>query len=122
MAEFGVVARVGLPQVGKLLAVIADPDDERLPRLARTCLTGMATQLMSLQREITAAEKRIHAWHWTNEVSQRLETIPGIGPITATALAASITDPSVFKRARGMDRPGASTDLDRRQGAARADL
>ncbi len=100
MAEFGIVARVGLPQVGELLAVIADPDDERLPPLARTCLTGMATQLMSLQREITVAEQRIHAWHRTNEVSQRLETIPGIGPITATALAASITDPSVFKSGR----------------------
>ena len=100
MAEFGIVARVGLPQVGELLAVIDDADDERLPPLARSCLTGMATQLMSLQREITVAEQRILARHRTNEVSQRLETIPGIGPITATALAASITDPSVFKSGR----------------------
>jgi len=100
MAEFGVVARVGLPQVTELLAVIADPNDDRIPPLARTCLEGLARQLLSLEREITTTEQRIHAWHRANEVSQRLETIPGIGPITASALAASITDPSVFRSGR----------------------
>ncbi len=100
MAEFGIVARVGLPQVKALLAVIADEEDGRLPPLARTCLAGLAAQLMSLEREIAAAERRIHAWHRANEASRRLETIPGIGPITASALAASIADPSVFKNGR----------------------
>ncbi|MEE9249971.1 MAG: IS110 family transposase [Alphaproteobacteria bacterium] len=100
MAEFGIVARVGLPQVKELLAVIADQEDGRIPPLARTCLEGLAAQLMSLEREITAAERRIHAWHRSNEVSRRLETIPGIGPITASAMAASITDPSIFKSGR----------------------
>ena len=100
MAEFGIVARVGLPQVKALLAVIADEEDGRLPPLARTCLAGLAAQLMSLQREIAAAERRIHAWHRASPASRRLETIPGIGPITASALAASIADPSVFKNGR----------------------
>jgi transposase len=102
MAEFGIVVRVGLPQVEALLAVIDDEADDRLPPLTRTCLSGLAAQFMSLHLEITAAEQRIHAWHRANEVSRRLETIPGIGPITATALAASITDPSVFKSGREM--------------------
>ena len=79
MAEFGIVARVGLPQVKELLAVIGDADDCRLPPLARACLEGLASQLMSLEHEIAAAEKRLHAWHRASEVSQRLETIPGIG-------------------------------------------
>ena len=100
MAEFGVVARVGLPQVTELLEVITDEADKRIPPLARTCLASLARQLLSLEREIGAAEQRIHAWHRANEVSQRLETIPGIGPITASALAASITDPSVFRSGR----------------------
>ena len=100
MAEFGVVARVGLPQVKELLAVIADEGDERIPPLARTCLEGLARQLLSLEREITTTEQRIHAWHRATEVSQRLATIPGIGPITASALAASIADPHVFKSGR----------------------
>ena len=102
MAEFGVVARTGLPQVKELLAVITDEADERIPLLARTCLEGLARQLLSLEREIVGAEKRIHAWHRTNEESRRLETTPGIGPITASALASSIANPSIFKSGRSM--------------------
>jgi transposase len=100
MAEFGIVTRAGLPQVKELLAIIDDPDDARLPPVARTCLEALARQFLSLDDEIYAAEMRIHAWHRSNEVSRRLETIPGIGPITASALAASITDPEVFKSGR----------------------
>ncbi len=102
MAEFGVVARTGLPQVKELLAVISDEEDERIPPLARTCLEGLARQLLSLEREIVGAERRIHAWHRTNEESLRLETTPGIGPITASALASSIANPSIFKSGRSM--------------------
>ena len=100
MAELGIVAPVGVPQVKKLLRIIADTDDARLPSLARTCLESLARQFLSLHDEIHAAEKRIHAWHRMSEVSRRLETIPGVGPIIASALAASITDPGVFKNGR----------------------
>ncbi len=102
MAEFGIVVRTGLPQVKELLAVISDEEDERIPPLARTCLAGFARQLLSLEREIVSAERRIHAWHRTNEESRGLETIPGIGPITASALASSIANPSIFKSGRSM--------------------
>jgi transposase len=97
-----VVARVGLPQVKELLAVIADEEDNRIPSSVRTCLAGLARQLLSLEREIVAGERRIHAWHRANEASRRLETTPGIGPITASALAVSIGDPSIFKNGREM--------------------
>jgi transposase len=102
MAEFGIVVGIGLPQVNALLAVIAAPDDERIPPLAQICLKALAAQLQSLEREIVAAEKRIHDWQRANEVCQRLQSIPGIGPITASALAATVTDPSLFKSGRGM--------------------
>ena len=100
MAEFGIVAPVGVPQVKQLLRIIANTDDARLPSLARTCLESLVRQFLSLDKEIYAAEKRIHTWHRSNEVSRRLETIPGIGPIIASALAASVTDPEVFKNGR----------------------
>ena len=100
MAEFGIVAPVGVPRVKELFAVIADADDDRLPAIARACLEGLANQFLSLHEEIATAERRIHAWHRSNEASRRLETIAGIGPITATALAATITDPSVFTSGR----------------------
>ena len=75
MAEFGIVAPVGVLQVKKLLGIIADTDDARLPSLARTCLESLARQFLSLHDEIHATEKRIHAWHRSNEASRRLETI-----------------------------------------------
>lgn len=102
MAEFGIVARVGLPQIKELLAVIADPADTRLPPGARACLESLARQFLSLHEEIGAADKRLQAWHRSSELSQRLATIPGIGPVTASALAASITDPCVFRSGREM--------------------
>lgn len=100
MAEFGIVAPVGVPRVKELLAVIADADDDRLPPIARACLESLARQFLSLHQEICAIEKQIHVWHRSNEVSRRLETIAGVGPIIASALAASITDPGVFKNGR----------------------
>ncbi len=102
MAEFGVVARVGLPQVKLLIEVIADEEDARIPPEARTCLKGLVVHYISLTREIVGAERRIQKWHRSNQASRRLETIPGIGPITASALSASITDPSLFKSGRDM--------------------
>jgi transposase len=102
MAEFGIVARVGMAHVKALLAVIADPEDTRLPPDARTSLQGLAVQLVSVDQEIVAGERRIHAHHRSNPVSQRLATTPGIGPIIATALAASVTDPAIFRSGRGL--------------------
>jgi transposase len=100
MAEFGLVAPAGVPHVKKLLIIIADAEDERLPDSARMCLEGLARQFLCLQEEIRNLEGRIHAWHRSNEMSLRLETIPGIGPITASALVASIGDVAVFKNGR----------------------
>ncbi len=100
LAEFGIVAPVGLRGLKALLAVIADPEDERLPALARTCLESLVASLMNLEPEIASAEQHIHAWHRSSEDSRHLESIPGIGPIIATALVASVSDPSIFKSGR----------------------
>ena len=100
MAEFGIVAPTGVPQVTKLLRIIADTDDARLPSVARSCLESLARQFLSLHEEIETAKKQIHAWHRSNEVSCRLETIPGLGPISSSAMAASVSDPDVFKNGR----------------------
>ena len=102
MAEFGIVARVGLPHVKALLVVIADPEDTRLPPDARACLEGLAVQFVSVDQEIVAATRRILTRHRSNPVSRRLATIPGFGPIIATAMAASVTDPAIFRSGRGL--------------------
>ena len=102
LAEFGIVAPVGLRGLKALLAVIFDPEDERLPSLARECLTSLAEALATVAREAASHERRIHAWHRSDAASRHLESIPGIGPITATALVASVSDPSIFKSGREM--------------------
>jgi transposase len=102
LAEFGIVAPVGLRGLKALLAVIADSGDERLPCVARECLKSLATALATVEREAGLCERRIHAWHRSSEASRNLETIPGIGPIIASALVASVADPSIFRSGREM--------------------
>ena len=101
LAEFGIVAPTGPRGLKALLAVI-DTDDTRLPSLARGCLESLAAALMTVEREIAAAEREILLWHRSNEASRRLTSIPGIGPVIATALIASVSDPSIFKSGREM--------------------
>jgi transposase len=100
MAEFGVVAAKGAREIGPLLALLADDADQRLPGLARAALKPLARRLTGLEAEIAGLDGQLLAWHRSNEVSRRLATIPGIGPLTATALAASIADPSMFASGR----------------------
>jgi transposase len=71
-----------------------------LPALARTPLRPLVAQLMELRSQIKTIEKELLAWHRTTEESKRLETIPGVGFITATAIAATVTDPSDFRSGR----------------------
>jgi transposase len=100
MAEFGIVARVGRNGVAELLAVAADPTDRRLPEVARTCVAALGVQLRMLKAQILAFDRRIGAWHRSNQTSKRLDQIPGIGPALATALVASVPDPQAFRSGR----------------------
>ena len=99
LAEFGIVAGVGRNGLEKLLEVIAG-GDERVPPEARDCLLALRDQLVLAKQQILEADRRILAWHRSNETSCRLESIPGIGPMIATALVTSVSDPSIFKSGR----------------------
>jgi len=102
LAEFGIVAAVGRNGVERLLAVIAQGEDERVPEGARECLLALRHQLTMVRRQIVAADRRIGEAHRLNETSQRLEGIPGVGPLIATALVASVPDPHVFRSGRDL--------------------
>jgi transposase len=69
---------------------------------ARFCLDILARQYAALTTEIGAIEKRIHAWHRASEASRRLEEIPGVGPMVATALVAEVGDWKAFSSGRGL--------------------
>jgi transposase len=100
MAEFGVVAPVGPRNVAPLLGILADGTDQRLPALAYQALKPLARRMAMLRLEIERLDRHLLDWHRSNAVSQRLASIPGVGPVTATALAASIADPSMFRSGR----------------------
>lgn len=101
LAEFGVVTAQGPRKVADLVRRLSDPDEGlELPALARSALLSLGAQLESLAEEIRKIERQLLAWHRQNQASQRLETIPGVGIITATALAASVPDPTVFRSGR----------------------
>src|ERR1700686_4205670 len=100
LAEFGIVARVGRNGVMDLLDVVADTSDRRLPEVARGCIAALGAQLRMLKAQILEFDRRIMAWHRSNETSQRLDEIPGVGPALATALVASVADPKAFRSGR----------------------
>src|SRR5436309_278896 len=129
LAELGIVAAMGDKGVTELLMIVADEDDGRLPVEARASLALLAAQLNALQMLIGSLEKQIKMQHRANPASQRLETIPGIGIIGATAIAATVADPTVFRSGRlrrgsdwcrGKNRAEASISLDRSPSEATA--
>lgn len=100
LAELGISAAQGRDGLKELLKIIAAERDARLPVEAHASLTVLAAQLQALQTLIGSIEKRIIKQHRLNEASQRLKSIPGIGIIGATAIAATIANPKVFRSGR----------------------
>src|SRR6188768_3044548 len=100
LSELGIVAAQGREGIKELLKIIASEEGSRLPSDAHASLTVLATQLQAVQTMIGSLEKRIVAQHRSNEASKRLETIPGIGVIGATTIAAVVPDPGVFRSGR----------------------
>ncbi len=93
LAEFGIIATQGLRQVMGLIARLRDKDDASLPEIARSALLALGAHLEALTGDIRALERRLMVWHRADAMSRRLETIPDMGLITATSLAASVPDP-----------------------------
>jgi transposase len=100
LAEFGIVAPVGRHGVEQLLGIAADVNDKRLPEVARACVAALGAQLRMLKTQILNFDRMITAWHRSNEMSKRLDELPGVGPALATALVASIADPKAFRSGR----------------------
>jgi transposase len=100
LAEFGIVAPVGRRGVAELLHAVADPNDRPVPEIARACLAALGAQLLRLKEQILEFDRMILVWHRSNHTSKRLHYIPGVGPMLATALVASVADPSTFRSGR----------------------
>jgi transposase len=100
LAELGVIAPEGGVGVALLVEIVRDAEDARVPAVARTALMGLAATLDSLGRVITELDQAIRSAHKANETSRRLESIPGVGPLIATAITATVGDATVFRSGR----------------------
>lgn len=100
LAEFGIVAARGRMGVEAILEVLADDEDDRIPDLARECLLPLASELRHVKQKILETDRKIMRVHRSNDICQRLETIPGVGPVIATRVVAEVPDPKIFKSGR----------------------
>jgi transposase len=95
--DCGAVGRNGVEQ---LLNVVANPNDKRVPEIARACLLALGAQLQRLKGQILEFDRMIRAWHRSSETSRRLDDCPGVGPALATALVATVADSKSFRSGR----------------------
>jgi|SRR5262245_17628228 len=101
MAELGIISAKGRHGTAELLEIITKEDD-RIPTVARVSLAVLARQYAVVTAEIGTIEKHIHALHRSSQESRRLEEIPGVGPIVATALVAEVGDWTAFSSGRSL--------------------
>jgi transposase len=98
-AEFGLIAPQGALHVAELIVQIRSADNERL-LLVRSALMLLVEQLDALMAQINLLGRMLLSWDRQDAASKRLAAIPGVGIITATALAATVADATVFRSGR----------------------
>jgi len=100
MAELGIITAAGAKNCGKLIEIVRDQVDGRLPDLAREALAEIAQQIQNLDDRLALLERKIVAAVRQDEVARRLTGIPGVGPITAATIRAAVPDPAGFRTGR----------------------
>lgn len=100
LMEFGLIIPQGIGHIYTRVPELIEDANNELPGRFRLLVDRLLQHLRELDRQVRELEREIEQWHRSSEVSRRLETIPGIGPMTASALVASAGDPRNFKNAR----------------------
>jgi transposase len=100
LAEFGIVTAKGEGGVSALLAMVSNPEDKLVPAAIRPILAILVEHWRAGDARIAALDRQIAAWHKSHDDSRRVATIPQIGPIVASALAATAGDAARFKNGR----------------------
>jgi transposase len=100
LGEFGLVIPKGLINVAKRVPEILEDASNELPVPFRHLIGRLTEHLKELDRQVKEFEREIISWHRSSELSRKLEKIPGIGPLAASALVASIADARSFDNGR----------------------
>jgi transposase len=96
LTELGIVAAQRQAGVRQLLTLIGEVEDDRIPPLAREMLQVLAAHLRDLESKIAGLDRRLVALTRTDLVCRSLAEVPGVGPVIATAFAATVPDASAF--------------------------
>lgn len=102
LAEFGLIVPQGISHISKRVPELVEDASNDLPGTFRMLIDGLLEHLKELNRQVDEIEDQIKVWHRSNEQSRRLEQVPGIGPLTASALAATVGDAKNFDNGRQM--------------------
>src|SRR5262245_17070782 len=100
LSEFGIIAARGLLGLAELAAIVRDESDRRLPVTARAALMILVRQIEAVSAEIAALDSALRKENNASELGPRLETIPSVGPVIASALRARVTDAKLFENGR----------------------
>jgi transposase len=100
LGEYGIILPQGVIHIAKRLPAILEDAQSDLPAVFRHLVQRLAEHLKELDRQVDELERQIQIWHRQNDASKKLAEIPGIGPITASAMVASIGDAKSFKNGR----------------------
>ena len=102
MAEYGLVAPVGRNGLQRLIAILGNPDDERVPAVARASLAPLVCQFGLVNDQVLENDRRVRASAKSTELGCRLMEVPGVGPVLASAMVATVLDPTAFKSGRAL--------------------
>jgi transposase len=100
LAEFGLIIPQGMANIAKRVPELLEDATNELPGSFRLLVRRLMEHLKELDRQAGEIEAQIVTWHRDNELSRKLEEVPGIGPITASALVATVSDAKNFDNAR----------------------
>lgn len=100
LAEFGLVVPKGLVHIAKQVPELIEDGSNELTGSLRRLVQRLLAHLKELDRQVDELELQIKAWHRENQASSKLERIPGIGPITASALVATMGEAKHFSSGR----------------------
>lgn len=100
LAELGIVVPKGISYIERKIPEVLENAENSLPGVSRELFTRLLKHFRHLDYQVKELEVQIKAWHREDAASQRLQAVPGIGPLTASALVASIGNASSFKNGR----------------------
>lgn len=100
LAEFGIAIPLGISSIKKRVPEILEDSENELPGVMRQLIDRLTENLKEMDRQVNELEKQIQLWHRGNEASRKLEAIPGLGPITASAIVATVGDAREFRNGR----------------------